>query len=98
MFFMPIFFCFCYVYLMFIKATKREVYNTLFTPTPECPHHMFLFAVCILSAALMILRIIYNFPLEAICLLVVVVSHYASKSKTLIKSKLKSFLKNILED
>jgi hypothetical protein len=71
---------------MFIE---KEHYNTLFTPFPAYPHHMFLFAVCILSAALMILRIIYNFPFEAICLLVVAASHYASKSKTLIKSKSK---------
>jgi len=95
MLFFPVLFCFCYVYLMFIE---KEHYNTLFTPFPAYPHHMVLFGFCITSGLVMILNVIYNFPLEAICLLVVTASHYASKSKTLIKSKIKSFLKNLLED
>ena len=80
---------------MFIK---KEHYDTLFTPFPAYPHHMILFGFCIVSAAVMILNVISYFPLEAICLLVVAVSHYGFKSKALIKNKVKYFLKNMLED
>jgi hypothetical protein len=93
-----ILFLICYMFLMFIKATNNKAYESLFNFTSMNIPHVWVFFACVASSILMISKVIYNFPLETICLLVVIVSHYAFKSKTLIKSKIKSFLKNMLED
>lgn len=103
MFMAPIAFLISYMYLMFIKVTKREEYDELFSLTSnKWLDHMMFFGLCIFSSLLMIVNVIYHFPFETACLLIVIATNYAFKSKGLIKNKVKdkvkSFLKNMLKD
>lgn len=96
--FSPILFLFFYMCLMFIKATDNKAYKDLVSFRSMNIPHVWVIIGCLISSTIMIMNVIRYFPLETICLLVVIASHYAFKSKDLIKNKVKSFLKNMLED